>query len=166
MTVGNGTGMGQTRRVLIPGAGVLPSPTNRTWVLAEPFDVTPEPGVSFVEIHPYRGRVIVFGNTYADTGTVQLWQHFIEATLAENVMERGIGFISWGQFDGPYSPPPAVWDPPRGGYSWTPGWQPNLRVQWLDNTVTQPNTMANYNYHGYYDAFMAGCEYGAVTWGS
>ena len=71
VTVGNGTGMGQTRRVLVPGAGVLPSPTNRTWVLAEPFDVAPEPGVSFIEIHPYRGRVIIFGNSYADTGTVQ-----------------------------------------------------------------------------------------------
>jgi hypothetical protein len=36
----------------------------------------------------------------------------------------------------------------RAGFTWTPGWQPNLRIQWLDNDVTQPNTMANYNFHG------------------
>lgn len=172
--------MGQTRRVLVPGAGVLPSPTNRTWVIDRPFYVAPEAGVSFVEIHPYRGRVIIFGNSYADVGTVQLWQHFIETTLAENVMERGIGFISWSQFDGPYNPPPqrrpyksTHWhyahdDVPRThspGFTWTPGWQPNLRVQWLENTVTEANTMANYNYHGYYDAFMAGYRFVAMPQG-
>lgn len=84
-------------------------------------------------------------------------------------MERGVGFIAWGQFDGPYNPPPPAkaWlaQCPESGYTWTPGWQPNLRIQWLDNTVTEPNTMANYNFHGYYDAFMMGYRFGAPVRG-
>ena len=161
VTVGNGTGMGQTRRVLVPGAGVGPSPTNRTWVLDAPFDVAPAPGESFVQIHPYRGRVIIFGNSYTDVGSVQLWQHFIETTLAENVMARGTGFVAWGQFDGPYAPPPRN----ASSFTWTPGWQPNLRVQWLDNEVTEASTMANYAHEGYYDAFLQGYRFVAFPQG-
>lgn len=69
----NGTGATQFRRVVQPGVNTTASPTNRTWVLVAPFDVTPDvgPGGSFVQIMPFRGRNIFARDMNVDTGELR-----------------------------------------------------------------------------------------------
>jgi hypothetical protein len=59
---------GQWRRIVQAGVNVSESPSNRTWVLDAPFTVTPDlgPDGSAVEIMPFRGRNIFYGDTYYD----------------------------------------------------------------------------------------------------
>lgn len=70
MIVINGTGASQNVRILVAGVNVTPSPFNRTWILAAPFAVTPDIGVSgsWVQILPFRGRNIFFRDTNIETG--------------------------------------------------------------------------------------------------
>lgn len=91
----NGTGASQIGRVLQPGVNTTTSPTNRTWVLAAPFAVTPDvgPGGSFVQLMPFRGRNIFFRDYNVDTGPHQFYGHGVESIVSEVKFERVRGLI-------------------------------------------------------------------------
>ncbi len=68
----NGTGIGQWRRITQAGVYTDPNVTsNRTWLIDSPFDVTPD-GSSFIQIMPFRGRIIFARNHYVDVGAFQV----------------------------------------------------------------------------------------------
>jgi hypothetical protein len=79
----NGTGAGQTRRVIEPGIWRDYTPNNRTWVIDRPFLIAPGSD-SWLEIQPYRGRTHFFDNDYKDVGAFQLYGHSTEVIVAQN----------------------------------------------------------------------------------
>jgi hypothetical protein len=105
----NGTGAGQSARVLVPGVGVEPAATNRTWVLAQPFAATPDVGSngSWVQIMPFRGRNIFFRDTNIETGPHQFYGHAVENFVTDVALRSVRGLMAWGQWRGWVPPPPA-----------------------------------------------------------
>jgi hypothetical protein len=89
----DGAGAGQVARVL--SNDWAPGGTNRSWVLRAPFAV-PLDNTSVISIVPFRGDIIVVGNTFTDGGAIQLYAMAISVVVAENVATRTSGFLSWG----------------------------------------------------------------------
>ena len=87
------------------------------WRIASPFTIPLDPRLSFVVIGPYRGKVLITGNTAVDTQGAFLWGSCLECVIANNVWSRSqaIDLI------------------PLNDHSAGP--QPNFRVFVLDNTV-------------------------------
>jgi len=108
MLVLNGTGQGQVGRILIAGVNTTWAASNRTWVLREPFPVTPTlgPSGSFVQIMPFRGRNIFFRDTNTDTGPHQFYGHAVQNIVTDVRLTRVRGLMAWGQWRG-WVPPPA-----------------------------------------------------------
>lgn len=152
VVVANGTGAYQYRRIVVPGVNYTAAPTNRTWVVDAPFDVTPDvgPSGSFVQVMPFRGRNIFFRDANIDTGPHQFYGHANSAIVAAVQFERVRGLIGWGQWRGWVPPPPAnasSWLLPAGGRvggQMGNGWQPNLRSIYLGNVFTEREHLTNY----------------------
>lgn len=150
----NGTGAGQWRRIAVAGVYTDPNvTTNRTWVLDSPFTVEPsvDPAApSFVEIMPFRGRIIFSRNHYEDVGAFQFYGHAIDVVVSENSMARGSGFLSWGQWRGwtPASATESATKLPGEAGTMGNGVQPNLNILYADNTVLEGNSWQNYNSTG------------------
>lgn len=174
MVVLNGTGAGQWRRVVVPGidGANKTDARNRTWVLEAPWDVAPDE-TSWVQIAPFRGRSIFAGDVWADGGAVQYYGQALDCVLADAVGERMTGFLAWGQWRGwtPANasemvggraaaaaagatdlllPPPPPLPQLRGQMG--NGIMPNLRNQYLRNTIASAWASPNYNYSVGYDA--------------
>ena len=164
----NGTGATQIRRVLLPGVNVTASPSNRTWVLSEPFAVDPDvgPGGSTVQIMPFRGRNIFHRDLNVDTGPHQFYGHAVESIVSDTIFERVRGLIGWGQWRGWVPPPPVGdggfwsadggWPPAAGGAArlgglMGNGLQPNVRNAYRGNVFTEREHLVNYacNQSGY-----------------
>jgi hypothetical protein len=156
----NGTGQTQIRRVVQPGVGVEPSPTNRTWVIASPFEVTPDLGASgsWVEIMPFRGRNIFFRNYNGDTGPFQFYGHGVQNLVTGVKFDRVRGMIGWAQWRGWIPPPPVnetgQWTTdPRGelGGAFGNGLQPNVQNIHRSVSFLEGNHLVNYmsNQSGY-----------------
>lgn len=173
----NGTGAAQTRRVVLPGVNTTASPTNRTWVLDAPFQVTPTttggPALpSWVEVMPFRGRAIFHRDYNVDTGPHQLYGHAVEFIVSSVKFERVRGLIGWGQWRGWVPPPPA------NDSAWTEvgvdgrstahtlrglmgnGLQPVVRAAYRGNLVLEREHLTNYgsNQSGYKE-FFAGASH-------
>lgn len=124
----NGTGAGQTRRVIEPGIWRDYTPNNRTWVIDTPFLITPGPD-SWLEIQPYRGRVHFFDNDYKDVGAFQLYGHDTEVIVAQNRGARMTGWFQWGQWRGFFQPVA----PGLLGGAFGVGANPSLKILMLGN---------------------------------
>jgi hypothetical protein len=124
----NGTGAGQTRRVIEPGIWRDYTPNNRTWVIDRPFLIAPGSD-SWLEIQPYRGRTHFFDNDYKDVGAFQLYGHSTEVIVAQNRGERMTGWFQWGQWRGFFQP---VASGLLGG-SFGVGANPSLKILMLGN---------------------------------
>lgn len=109
----DGTGAGQYRRVV--------RHQGRAWEVDRPFSIPPQTD-SVISIVPFRGRVLILGNTFSDGGAVQLYGMSIDCILAGNRGERMGGFSSWG----------------RESKGW--GWQPSWYCQFLDQTIAEGNS--------------------------
>ncbi len=160
----NGTGAGQWRRITVAGVYTDPNvTTNRTWVLDSPFAVVPsvDPAApSFIEIMPFRGRIIFSRNHYEDVGAFQFYGHAIDVVVSENSMARGAGFLSWGQWRG--------WTPAELGDTGTMGngVQPNLQILYADNIVLEGNSWQNYNSTGGSGCGTPNCWYAPAGTGT
>jgi hypothetical protein len=69
-------------------------------------------------------------------GCFQFYGHAIDIVVAENTVERGTGFLSWGQWRGwlPADASDASSNHLRVGGTMNNGVQPNLQIQYFDNT--------------------------------
>lgn len=163
LVVLNGSGAGQIRRIVVPGIDNKPTPTNRTWVLEQPFDILPD-RTAMVQIMAYRGRAIFFRNFYADVGPFQFYTISLESVAAEIWAERFEGFVGFGQWRGwNFSSPQldnnnaVIDDGPQStgaGVSASAvhldgelgiGMQPNFHTLYVDNRVLEGNTVVNFN---------------------
>jgi hypothetical protein len=108
-----------------------------------PFTVDPEPGVSWVQVLPFRGRNLFVANTYRDVGAVQFYGIGLDNIVADCVGERMGGFISWGQWRGYTHNNINIPQPSSGGGG--DGANPNLHCQFLDNRIAEGNTVVDYN---------------------
>eukprot|EP00937_MAST-01D_sp_MAST-1D-sp2_P004876 g4876.t1 len=107
MLVLSGRGAGQWRHVA-HNAG-------RDWRVARPWGLLPDAS-SLVQVAPLRGHITLLGNTWATAYTVQLYGMALSAVVAENTFDA-TPFYVWG----------------RNPHYW--GYQPNWRVEVLDNTL-------------------------------
>jgi hypothetical protein len=153
----NGTGAHQIRRILIAGVNVTASPSNRTWVLDQPFAVTPATidadgaaAASFVQIMPFRGRNIFFRDQNTDTGPHQFYGHAVQNLVTQVRFSRVRGLMAWGQWRGWVKPPPAndsSWGSESGSGSrglMGNGYQPNLQNIYRDVVFTERHHLTNY----------------------
>ena len=87
------------------------------WRIASPFTIPLDPLLSFVVIGPYRGKLLITGNTAVDTQGSFLWGSCLECVIADNVWSRSqaIDLIPLNDHNA--------------------GPQPNFRVFVLDNAV-------------------------------
>ena len=166
----NGTGAGQWRRIAVAGVYTDPNvTTNRTWVLDAPFTVEPSTDAaapSYVEVMPFRGRIIFSRNQYDDVGAFQFYGHAIDVVVSENVMARGTGFLSWGQWRG-WTPAGAeTADEPGITGVMGNGVQPNVQTLFADNTVLEGNSWQNYNSTGGSGCGTPYCWYAPTGTGS
>ena len=108
-------------------------PTNSSWrgalevVLQPPLLTRPAPGQSYIAINPFRGGMTWEGCTYANDTTWQLWAQATDVILAGSYFENfpGGGDVrSWALF---YQCP---WAAP-----FSCAWQPNIGIDFLDNTL-------------------------------
>jgi hypothetical protein len=109
-----GVGAGQWRRVVKNDWAA--GGTNRSWVIDAPFAVALDAS-SVLSIVPFRGNIVIVDNAFHDGGGIQLYAMAIATTVAENTASRTSGFMAWG----------------LNPHSW--GYQPNVAVQFLANTV-------------------------------
>ena len=98
----NGTGEGQYRRITKSGVyHNANTPTNRTWIIDSPFEVTPDTGNqygAFIQIYTFRGQVIWYNNDFADCGTWQTYGTSTEVVLASNTWQRTSKITFEGQW--------------------------------------------------------------------
>ena len=111
-----GAGRGQVARV----ASNAWATDNRSWVIDAPFAV-PLDATSVISIVPFRGDMVIAGNTFTDGGAIQLYAMAIRVVVAENVAARTSGFLSWG----------------LNPHNW--GVQPNFMTSFLSNVVAVGN---------------------------
>jgi hypothetical protein len=145
----NGTGAHQFRRILVAGVNVTPSVSNRTWVLDQPFAVTPATiatggaaAASFVQLMPFRGRNIFFRDTNTDTGPHQFYGHAVQNLVTQVRFTRVRGLMAWGQWRGWVPPPPANETASTGLMG--NGLQPNLQSLYRDVVFTERHHLTNY----------------------
>lgn len=133
MCVLNGTGMGQYRRIVVPGIGPeKTNPMNRTWILDAPWTLPPD-STSIIQITPYRGRNIFSGDLWSDGGAVQWYGQALDNIVADSTFQRMTGVLAWGQWRG--------WVPPNRSVTVDDslqgqmgnGLMPNTRNQYLRN---------------------------------
>jgi hypothetical protein len=98
-----------------------PGGSNLTWVLQTPFLVPLDPATSLLSIVPFRGDLIVTGNTFTDGGAIQLYAMAINVMVSENTAVRTSGFLSWG----------------LNPHNW--GVQPNFFTSFINNSVAVGN---------------------------
>jgi len=155
----NGTGAGQSARVLVPGVNVTPAATNRTWVLDAPFAAPPAPGAggSWVEVMPFRGRNIFHRDTNVETGPHQFYGHGVLNYVTDVEFRSVRGLMAWGQWRGWVPPPPAGSPAWRGGGGGERapafglrgvmgnGMQPNLHNVYRGVRFTERHHLTNWN---------------------
>ena len=145
----NGTGAGQYRRVVVPGAGPGPvNPDNRTWILDAPWTLPPD-ATSYIQITPYRGRNLFVGDLFTDGGAIQYYGQALDNVIADSTFERVTGVLAWGQWRG-WVPPnqTLTTGTPEVGGQMGNGLMPNLRNQYLRNAFLGSWSSPNYNYSG------------------
>jgi hypothetical protein len=122
MVVVAGTGAGQYRRVVSwPGSM---NGTGGVFEIDSPLTATLD-ATSVVEIMPMRGKNIFHKTHYADVGAFQFYGLGVDNMVVGMTMERGGGFIAWGQTRA---------DPNHGAFGFV---NPNLMNEFVDNTVIE-----------------------------
>lgn len=114
-----GAGAGQVGRV-VRNDWEAPGGTNLSWVLQSPF-LVPLDSTSLISIVPFRGDLILTGNTFTDGGAIQLYAMAINVMVSENTAMRTSGFLSWG----------------LNPHNW--GVQPNFFTSFVNNSVAVGN---------------------------
>lgn len=154
ITILNGTGRGQIRRVTVPGVNISQAITNRTWVISEPYDVQPDLATpespfegSYVELFPFRGRNIFHRDYNIDTGPFQFYGHAVENLVTDVKFERIRGMMNWGQWRGNFLPSSdeATAVKTQLGGQMNNGMQPNLKCVYENVQFLEGNHLFNYN---------------------
>ena len=140
-----GTGAGQYRRIVTPpefgsssstvnssedsgtgaGTGTGTAP-DLTVEIERPF-TTPLDSTSLIQVGPFKGRFIFHNNRYEDGGGFQTYGNAHDVIISKHKFARTENLVSWGRGNGP------------SVYS------PNLRIQFLDNTIEEGNHLWNWN---------------------
>jgi hypothetical protein len=147
MVVLNGTGVGQWRRITVPGIGAESwNANNRTWKLDKPFDV--DPGVdAVVQVTPFRGRFLFHGDSFVDGGNVQFYGQAFDIVVANCVGERMAGFYAWGQWKGcqefQYCGSSGLTVTGEQGN----GMMPTVQIQYINNTIVEGNKVVRFTAH-------------------
>ena len=110
---------------MLTGVGITKGAKPEVITIDKPFTTTLD-ATSMMQLGPFKGRFIFDENRYEDCGAFQLYANAADVIVANHNFARAEGLLSWGRAG--------------GGHVYAP----NIRVQFLDNTIEEANHMCEH----------------------